>query len=72
MAKKAALRDKVPGDAAYAHGFNALDVGSCGLDAFGGVARANGCRYGTGVHQGVIEDWPAGVLVDALDVLGDG
>ena len=71
MAEKIALRDKVPGDATYAHGFDALDVGLGGLGAFGGVALAKGCGYGTGVHHGVLEDGPAGVLVDALDMLGD-
>ena len=68
MAKKVTLRDKVPGDAAYAHGFDALDVGLGGLGAFSGV---RGYRHGAGVYKGVVKDGPAGVLIDALDVLGD-
>ena len=71
MAKNVAFRDKVPGDTAYAHGFDALDVGSGRLGAFRGVALAENCRYGTGADQGVIEDGPAGVLVDALNMLSD-
>ena len=71
MAKKITFRDKVSGDAAYAHGFDALDVVFSGLCSFRGVAIADDCGHGTGVHQGVVEDGPARVLVDALDMLGD-
>ena len=59
MAKKVTLRNKIPGDAAYAHGFDALDVGFGGFGAFSGVAFADGCGNGAGVHQGVVEDGPA-------------
>jgi hypothetical protein len=66
--KNVAFRDKVPGDAAYAHGFDALDVGSGGLGAFCGGACADDCRYGTGAVQGVIEDGHASVLVDVISM----
>jgi len=71
MAKKITFRDKVSGDAAYAHGFDALDVVFSGLCAFSGVALAKGGGHGAGVHHSVVEDGPPGVLVDALDMLGD-
>ena len=42
MAKEVPVRDKIPGDAAYAHGLDPLDVGFGRLGPFGGVARLNG------------------------------
>jgi hypothetical protein len=42
MAKEVPVRDKIPGDAAYAHGLDPLDVGFGRLGPFGGVALLNG------------------------------
>ena len=43
---------------------------SMGAGVFGGVAGQRLGREGRGVENGVVEDGRAGVLVDALDVLG--
>ena len=63
---------EVAGDAAHAEGLDALDVGDDGGGAFGRVAGEGLRREGSGVDQGAVEDGRAGVLVDALDVLGGG
>ena len=51
---------------------DAFDIGHDGGGVFGGVAGEGLGREWRGVHDGVVEDGRAGVLVDALDVLGCG
>ncbi len=63
---------EVAGDAADAHGLDFLDVGNDDLGALGGVACPGSFRDGRGVDERVVEDGLAGVVVDALDVLGGG
>ena len=72
MAENVPLGGEIAGDALDAEGFDTIDVGDDDLGAFGGIAAADFFRDRGGVDEGVVEDGAAGVLVDALDVLGGG
>ena len=61
---------EIAGDAAYTHGFDAVNVRLDGRCLLGGIASECLRREGRGIYKGVVKDWLAGVLVDALDVLG--
>jgi hypothetical protein len=70
VADDAAFAGKVSGDATDAHGLDALDIGHDGGRVFGGVAGQGGGREGRSIDQRVVEDGGAGMVVDALNVVG--
>ena len=70
VAHHALFAGEVAGDAAHAQRLDALDVGHDRRCALGRVARQRLRRERRRIHQRVVEDRRAGVLVDALDVLG--
>ncbi len=72
VAEDVAFGEEVSDEALDAHGLDAIDVRLDGDCALSGVAEEHGGGDGGGVDDGVVEDASAGVLVDALDVLGGG
>ncbi len=72
VADYVAFVGEVAGDAVDAHGLDFVDVGLDDFGAFRGVACLCGGGDGRGVDDGVVEDGLAGMVVDALDVLGCG
>jgi hypothetical protein len=72
VAENVTFRGEVAGDALDAEGLDAVDIGNGSFGALGGITLAELAGDGGGVDEGVIEDGSAGVLVDALNVLGGG
>src|SRR5664279_1875527 len=61
---------EIPGNAAYAHGLDAVDVRDNGRCFLGGIASQCLRRERRSIYEGKVEDRLAGVLVDTLDVFG--